>query len=211
MIYQKEQIMRDVRVALDLNMSSEALVGAGDIDTLSLDQVIESKIEEGVRRVHLSAPVWMLESGHHFGDSLFWGEEGSGWVLLPDDFLRLVTFRMSDWERGVHRAYACTDPMYARQRSRYKGIRGTCQKPVCVIAVRPEGRVLEFYSCKSRQAEVSEGVYVPEPAFDRHGGVDISERCYRAVVYRVAALVAASFGDAAKAQLYEGLSNDSLG
>lgn len=210
MIYQIEKIKRDVRVALDQNMVSETLFAEGDVDTLSVDEIIESKIIEGVERIHKSAPVYLLESGHHFGESLFWGDRESGWVLLPDDFMRLVVFRMSDWERSVYSAESADSPAYIRRHSRYKGIRGTAQRPVCVLGVRPEGKVLEFYSCRSEEAEVSEGVYLPYPRIDAGGGVDISERCYGAVVYMIAALAVATYGDTAKTQLFMELSKSAL-
>lgn len=198
MIYQLSKILQDVRVCLDQNMESEPLVLVGDIDTLSLDEIIRSKILEAVERVHLAAPNHLLEGGHNFGHAVYWRELCSGWVLLPKDFLRLVVFEMDDWERAVYTAYSVLDPEYEKQRSRFKGIRGTSQKPVCVIGLRPEGRVLEFYSCKSEEAKVSRAVYIPYPRIDLDGGVDISERCYTAVVYTAAGLTLLSCGESEK-------------
>ena len=70
--------MRDVRIALDQNNTSEQLLADGDIDTLSLDEIVRSKILEAVRRVHTEAPPYMLESGHDFGDELYWADKNSG-------------------------------------------------------------------------------------------------------------------------------------
>lgn len=191
--------MQDVRICIDQNMMSDALVESGDIDTLALDEIIKSNILEAVQRVHLEAPNYLLECGHNFGDAVYWRELESGWVLLPQDFLRLVVFEMDDWEQAVYHAISTDDPEYEKQRSRFKGIRGTPQKPVCVLAVRPEGKVLEFYSCKSNEAQVSRAVYIPYPSIDPDGGVDISERCYEAVVYTIAALVLTTYGEEGKA------------
>ena len=201
MIYQIDKIMQDVRVCLDQNTTSGSLVDSGDIDTLSLDEIIKSKILEAVERVHLNAPSYLLEGGHNFGDAIYWRELESGWVLLPQDFLRLVVFEMSDWERAVYTAISTDDPDYEKQRSRFKGVRGTAQKPVCAIAIRPEGRVLEFYSCKSTDAQVSRAMYIPYPEIDEYGGVDISERCYKAVVYTVASLTLITLGEAEKGNM----------
>lgn len=198
MIYQIDKIMQDVRICIDQNMTSDALVAIGDIDTLSLDEIIKSKILEAVERVHLQAPNLLLEGGHNFGDAVYWRELESGWVLLPPDFLRLVVFEMDDWEQAVYQAISTDDPEYEKQRSRFKGIRGTAQRPVCVIAVRPEGRVLEFYSCKSTDAQVSRAIYMPYPSIDENGGVDISERCYKAVVYTTAGLTLITCGEVEK-------------
>lgn len=199
MIYQIDKIMQDVRVCIDQNMTSEALIESGDIDTLALNDIIRSKIIEAVQRVHSDAPNYLLEGGHNFGDAVYWKEMESGWVLLPADFLRLVVFEMDDWEQAVYTAISTDDPDYEKQRSRFKGIRGTPQRPVCAIAIRPEGRVLEFYSCKSEDAQVSRAMYLPYPKIDENGGVDISERCYNAVVYTAAALTLISCGEGEKA------------
>lgn len=198
MIFQIDKIMQDVRICLDQNMSSNALIESGDIDTLSLDEIIKSKILEAVQRVHRDAPNYLLEGGHNFGDAVYWRELECGWVLLPKNFLRLVVFEMDDWEQAVYQAISTDDPEYEKQRSRFKGIRGTAQRPVCAIAIRPEGRVLEFYSCKSKNAKVSRAIYIPYPKIDEDGGVDISERCYNAVIYTAAGLTLLTCGETEK-------------
>lgn len=199
MIYKLTEIARDVRIAMDQNMTSEQLIATKDIETLSLEDIIRSKIVEAVRRVETAAPVHFLEEGHNFGDAVYWGDLESGWVLLPDDFMRLIAFRMSDWERTVHAAISVDDPLYAKQSSRYKGIRGNVQKPVCAIVNRAEGKALEFYSCNSEEAYVSCASYLPYPYIDEDDGIDICERCYTAVIYTVAALVLTTYGEADKA------------
>jgi hypothetical protein len=194
MVYKIEVVERDVRIAIDENKTSEQLIGDEDIDTLSLDETIRSKIEEAVRSVGLSAPAHLLEEGHTFDDSIFWESDGSGWILLPDDFMRLIAFRMSDWERTCYNAISVDDPLYDLQSSRYKGIRGNVQKPVCAIVNRPEGKALEFYSSNSEDAYVKRASYIPYPEIDDSGGIDISERCYTAVVYTIASLVLTAYG-----------------
>lgn len=201
MVYQLERILEDVRIALDQNGANETLLSEGDEDTLSLDELIRSKVLEGVDRVHSMAPYNKLELGHNFADEnlLYWeGNDTCGWVLLPDDFLRLVVFQMSDWERAVYKPIYTDDPSYPIQRGRVKGLRGTAQRPVCVIAMRPEGNTLEFYSCKSHEAEISKAVYIAYASVDEDGGVDISERCYESVVYTIGALTLMSCGEAEK-------------
>lgn len=194
MVYRLEEIERDVRTAIDENRTSEQLITDGDVETLSLNDIIRSKIEEAVRRVETTAPVHYLEEGHVFGDAIYWESNGSGWILLPDDFMRLVAFRMSDWERTCYMAISADDPTYDLQSSRYKGIRGNVQKPVCAIVNRAEGKALEFYSCDSEEAYVKRASYIPYPSIDEDDGIDISERCYTAVVYTTAALVLTAYG-----------------
>lgn len=210
MIYKINRIVSDIKVAIDQNSDSGQLLLDGDIDTLSLDEIIRSKIEEAGRRVETSAPTHLLEEGHIFGNAIFWEKNGCGWVLLPDDFMRLIAFRMSDWERTVYAAISVDEPKYKKQSSRYKGIRGNTQKPVCAIVNRAEGKALEFYSCDSEDAQIVRSSYLPYPEIDEAGGIDISERCYSAVVYAAAALVLATYGDADKASVMTELSKSFL-
>lgn len=205
MVYQVNRVVADVRRVLDQDNMVDVLIGEGDAETLLLDDIMRSKIVEAVDRVHSAAPYWLLEQGHNFGGlsgSVYWGDQESGWVLLPEDFLRLVVFEMSDWERPVYTPISTDDPRYARQRCRVKALRGTSQRPVCAVGVRPEGRVLEFYSCKSEEASITKAVYIPCAAVDGNGGVDISERCYDAVVYMTAALTMTACGEGDKAKSY---------
>lgn len=195
-VYLLDEIAKDVRIAIDQNMQSETLVDFGDVDTLSLNDIIKSKIVDAVKRIHSTAPSYLLDGGHNFGDAIYWKELESGWCLLPEDFMRLVVFQMDDWERAVYHAISEDDEEYQKQSSRFKGVRGTPQKPVCAIAIRPEGRVLEFYSCKNTDAMVSRAVYLPYPKVDKDNGIQICERCYQAVVYTIASLVLITYGSA---------------
>ena len=124
--------------------------------------------------------------------------------------MRLVVFQMDDWERPVYHAISEDDEEYEKQSSRFKGIRGTAQKPVCAIAIRPEGRVLEFYSCKSTDAMVSRAVYLPYPKIDDYGGVQICERCYQAVIYTIASLVLTTYGNADQSKALSELAKSAL-
>lgn len=210
MIFKVSDIIREVRVCIDQNKTSDSLFESGDIETLALDEIMRQKIPEAVRRVHTDAPTYLLESGHGFGDAVFWGDLESGYVILPDDFMRLIMFRMSDWERTVYTAISTEDEEYEKMSSRFKGIRGTAQKPVCAIALRPEGKVLEFYSCKSESAYVSKATYLPYPKVDGDGGIDICERCYTAVIYTAAALVLTTYGEMQKASALSELAKTAL-
>lgn len=186
---------RDVRIAVDMNRESTPLLLDGDTETTSFDDIIYAKLTDAVRMVEMEAPLNLLEQGHQFGDNVVWGEDGKGWILLSDDFMRLVVFKMSDWRHSVSEAITQDDPKYSRQWSRWKGICGNPEKPVVAIVNRAEGNVLEFFSCHDDTATVEQAVYVPLPRIDLDGGIDVSEKCYKAAVYRAAALALASIGD----------------
>lgn len=226
MFFSLSKIERDVRVCLDENVTNTELLSAGDIETLSLNDIIRSKVTEAVRRVHLAAPVEMLESGHNITGDIKWMDKGSGYILLPDDFMRLVVFEMSDWERPVFTAIGATHPDYKRQRSRFKGIRGNAQRPVVAVLNKGEGVAdvvyltkdsiglrLEFYSSNDNAATVKRAVYIPEPYIRKEGtteGVDASATCYEAIVYMCAALVCETYGEREKSASLSALSNSYL-
>lgn len=211
MIYQVGKIVSDVRVAIDNNFKEESLIKELDEDTLSLDELIVSKIEESAKRVLTGAPVHLLEGGKEIEDAIYWNSDNrTGWILLPDDFLRLIVFRMSDWERPVYEAITAEDPRYQLQFSRCNGIKGTPQKPVVAIVSRREGLVMEFFSCKSTESEVENGYYLTIPKIDRHGGIDLPERCYRAVVYTIASMVLLTLGQNELASILSEISKQIL-
>lgn len=210
MVYEILQIARDVRIAIDENNTSEQLIADEDIDTLSLNDILRSKVVEAVRRVVTEAPVHLLEGGNQFGDEIFWRNNGSGWIALPENFMRLLIFKMSDWERPVYEPITAADPQYQLQFSRYKGLRGNPQKPVVAIVSRAEGRALELFSCKNDSATVEQAVYIPFPKVDRYGGIEIPERCYMSVVYQAASLVLATIGQSELSQVMSDLSKQLL-
>ena len=196
MIVQATQMAKAVRVAIDMNKGSEPLLNEENCDTLTLDEIIYSKLADAVRLVESEAPLSLLESGHDFGEcDTYIGEDGKGFIILPNDFMRLISFRMSDWRRTVCETISESAPEYALQSSRFKGICGSPEKPVVAIVRRSEGLVLEFYSCRDNSATVAQAAYLPYPRIDMDGGIDVAEGCYRAAVYRTASLALASVGE----------------
>ena len=195
MVVRVDKMTRDVRVAIDLNHNNAPLLMEDETDTLSFDEIIHAKLTDAARMVEMEAPLHLLEQGHQFGESVTWLDGGRGWTLLPDDFMRLVWFKMSDWAYGVSDAITPEDAKYSRQWSRWKGVCGNPERPVVAIVNRSAGNVLEFFSCHDDTAVVEHAVYIPVPRIDLDGGIDVSEKCYKAAVYRAGSLALASIGD----------------
>lgn len=199
MEYNVTDIQRDVRIALNENDASDKLAEFGDVDTLSLDELIKSKIVDAVRAVELQAPLSLLDRGEPFAKKIWWEDEvgvGKGYIQLPDDFMRLVTFQMSDWSHAVTTAITEESPLYARQGSRYGGIRGNPQNPVVAVIHHPTGLVLEFWSCMAGEGvSVHKARYIPIPRITSDDRIDISEKLVQSVVYYAAYLTAQSLGD----------------
>lgn len=218
MEYQIKDIIREIRIALDQNMSSAALVALGDVDTLSIEDLVNSKIEDAARAVVMSAPLAFLGTGKAFGDTVGWDMQagyGSGHIVLPDDFLRLIVFQMSDWSMPVTLAIDATSPLYSRQRSRYAGVRGNPQRPVVAIVSQPIGKVLEFFSCEQGEhVYIRMARYAPLPkryTIDDEDVIDLPEKLLRPVVYYAAYLVSLSTQQAEQAAKFLGVCQELLG
>lgn len=213
MEYPVSELLKDVRIAIDQNSVGEQLIIVSDLETLNLNEIITNKIVDAVNTVEKSAPLHLLDTGVPFGDSLGWEQTigiGMGYTMLPDDFLRLLTFQMSDWAIPVHEAIQEDSLQYHLQKSRYPGIRGCPQRPVCALVLYPVGHVLEFYSCVGGgDVYIKRARYLPQ-AVVANDKVRICEKCYRAVVYYLAGLVCSSYGGKDQAELLFELSKSLL-
>lgn len=213
-----EDLITAAKVAIDENVSSEPLAALGDLDTLTLDEIIRSKIEDAARLVEEGAAHYLLDAGKPFGASVEWESQegyGAGRVKLPDDFMRLVTFRMSDWYKPVTEAITEEHPLYLQQSSRYAGVRGNPERPVVAITHGAAGQVLEFYSCQAGPGVcVRTARYLPLPKIYKDGGkeyIDLCPKLQRAVVYRLASMACAIVGHSELAALLLGTSNELAG
>lgn len=204
MIYKVADLVREVRIAIDKNNSSAPLAALiDDVDTLSIDKLIESKIEDAARAVTVNAPRQLLDSGKGFSTAVAWSSSKTkhwGFTSLPEDFLRLVTFQMSDWSYPVVEAITETDPTYKQQNSRFAGIGGNPQRPVVAIVQHPIGLILEFYSCTSNDVAIKIARYIPIPRIESEH-IGISEKLFDAVVYYCAYLVLTSLSEVEQAKL----------
>lgn len=203
MQYNVPDIVKDVRVVLDRNMSSSALAALGDIDTLSLDEIVKSKIIDSVRTVEMEAPLVRLGPGIPFGESIAWDTQegiGSGYVLLPPDFLRLIAFQMTDWKRAVYEAITPADPKYQLQHSQFPGIKGNPEKPVVALVNKPIGMALEFFSCMGGQGTaIAIASYMPEPRIIEEK-IHIPHLLKEAAVYHAAYLTAVTMEETEQAE-----------
>lgn len=90
--------------------------------------------------------------------------DGTGYVVLPEDWYLLYAFRMKGWKRSVYRCAEEGDGVAKMQSWEYA--RGTMWKPVCVLEVELSGeekrRRLHYYSLpRGKEHEVEIALYVP--------------------------------------------------
>lgn len=157
---------------------------------LSIDKYISMKLPEAIASVLSIAPVYMTEAiDIRSVLKPVKNEDGSGRVFLPEDLLRMISFKMKGWSRPVTHFIDTQHPLYAFQNNQH--MRGNCLKPVCVLTVADDGcAALDYYSLPSavKVHEIESALYVPFPA-EKEGGFDIHVRLIPSVSYTCAAII----------------------
>ncbi len=73
--------------------------------------------------------------------------EGRVVIPLPDDFLSLLSIRLSGWERPVREVLQPSNWLYRLQAMRWTGLRGSPSRPLAFFTVNEEGHpALELFS-----------------------------------------------------------------
>lgn len=104
---------------------------------------VDEFIDEAARWVVRAVPLRALGEGSEIPIEGFKAEaDGSGSIVLPSDFSRLIRFRIKGWSRPVLVPIYDTDPRYAQQFNPV--LRGGEAKPVAVIC--ENSCKLEYYS-----------------------------------------------------------------
>lgn len=203
-------VIREVKIILDENIT-EVSVLTDDPDQLQMEGHIRARIIDAVRAIHEAADSSMLDDGLLIPlevagqPTIQVNPDGTGYVALPDDFMRLVIFKMTKWKRPVVFAISDTDPRYFLQKSRFVGIRGGIDKPVCAITTGEASKVLEFYSLPAGEADhsVEKHRYLPLPTIEENDTIKMCRKLVRPIYYQCAALVALSLKDQSSANLFE--------
>lgn len=130
-------------------------------DENSMDTIIESMLDESAREVLLKAPVQRLTVTSASPSPVKSGvDKTAGYLQMPDDFLRLVSLRMSDWQRPVVQPAVQGDALAMRQHNKF--IKGGPARPVGVIGRNSQGIILEYYSTLAAEHSVAEFLYIKQ-------------------------------------------------
>ena len=97
-----EELVEAVRVTLDENQVESEYLATGT-DNMELDEIIRAKLVYAVRSILEMCPVGMMEAEEmDLPDTAqLPTDDGSGSIVLPEDFLRLVNFKLKSWNRAV--------------------------------------------------------------------------------------------------------------
>ena len=184
-------LVRDVRVAMDENVTDDGLQLLREVNTLTLDELISHQVETAAQLVLSGANVELLEGGKSFlGSSVSFLGRGIGRV----HFLRFLYFRMSDWDYGVTDYIVPEDRRYAVQFGRWAGLRGSPHRPVVALVPSDGGMSLEFFSSSG---SVAEARYVAKPRLQGAGDdcvMDFPLMLKDALVNEAAALACQKLG-----------------
>ncbi len=157
MINQEDIINYCLRVLGEVNPMMDD--GSDTNNALPIEDLISRFIETGLNESIGILPDKYLSYLEIPGDIVSM-QDGSGYIILPDDFTERICFKMGGWRRTVRRAIWEDSPLYSLQKS--KATRGGVNRPVCAIVRKGDGHVLEYYSLPAfvRNPVVEEKMYV---------------------------------------------------
>lgn len=220
--YKLSDLVKKVRVVMDKDMTSTALTGLGDVDTLSVNDIIKDSIPRAIRFILQSAPLYLIdtstdgtaaakESSTTVNNvtttkaNLTLSAQGDGYVgkfKLPDDFLRLVSVRMESWKRNA-RGITEDDEEYSQQLSVFAGIRGNASNPIAAVVQGSDGLYMELYSCTQKDT-LQWFRYIAMPDIDTsndgsdasktEADISIPTKLVDAIIYLAASLAFESLG-----------------
>jgi predicted transposase len=122
-------------------------------------RVIDELLDESALEVLLKAPFYRLNvtSATVTAKEEYKGSK-IGTITLPTDFLRLVSFSMSDWQQPVTSFAIQGDEIAKKQANKY--LRGGVAKPVAVLSKNSSGYSATYYSTNAETHSVTEFLYI---------------------------------------------------
>ena len=191
MVFEIRRLCRRVLEILDENREQDDFLRESDDATLRLLDMAESALEGAARVVTRECSTRLLETGHRLeGSFVPLPRQGGARLLLPDDFLRLVSMGGEGWEREPDVVEAGSEA-YRIACCGIPGVGGSKEKPVIATLWRPEGMVLEAFPFPGEDWWAT---YQPEPLRDRDGGLDIPSGVKEAVCWWTAGIVSQELG-----------------
>jgi len=185
---------------------AETMSAGGSTLTLS-DQLIIFGPEGGVKNVIVqTAPTtsWSVTVTSGEPSQSLDLEYYKYFLVLPNDFMRLITLQMSDWARPIQTLVNEDSAEYRKQTNPY--LRGTNTKPIGALVHQNGIPVAELYSCTSNVATMMYGQYVPEPSLEDYNDDKIVSICSPLeypCLNQITAEVLRGIGRAQEAALYD--------
>lgn len=106
---------------------------------------VDEQLPIAANEVLLSAPIHKLSANKKEGAELSTSNSnGVCTIILPDDFLRLVMVKLTEWNIPVSIPISVDHPLYRYQYNKYT--RGHQDKPVVAYVDKADAKILECYS-----------------------------------------------------------------
>lgn len=133
----------------------------------------------------LSSPLDSLSDWKSFSGSFKMDDNGVVTFSLPDDFLRLVSIRMSDWQTPVSLIIPMDSDKGKCQKSIWNGIRGTPSRPVVMEDFSSTGqRCLKLFT-SGKNATLEIFLYMTRPVIDSSDSIEIPDRLYHSLLSQI--------------------------
>lgn len=158
-----EEMVRMVMRIMDENPDAEGSEVSFGSPAHSLQGRIRELLPAVAEEVVRTAPRAAIDEMLEFTAEAEWLAPGHGVVALPQDFCRLVSFRMSDWKRAVTVAVPYDSPQYQLRFTPTRLRAGVRSAPAVSLVPRSAGIALEFIGSSEPWAYVEYAAYLPIP------------------------------------------------
>lgn len=100
-------------------------------ETVSLNFPVDAFLLEAINQTLLNAPLRMAGNIVDFSSTqIVNNSDGSGTIKLPENFMRLVEFKMQGWQRSVYETYAPNDNIVMKQQ--FSTTRAGTARPIVI-------------------------------------------------------------------------------
>lgn len=167
---ERTALINKVKTRIDeVCASGDTIVEVGVENTKPYDSIIGELLDESAIEVLLKAPFYRLNvtsatiTCNVLGTKMITANsiqgngaktvpvsvKNAGRAKLPTDFLRLVSFKMTEWKQPIDNLYMPSDEMAKRQANIHT--RAGVVKPVGVLKKLADGYAIDYYSVSSEQ------------------------------------------------------------
>ena len=122
-----------------------------DENELVADTTIDGFLDKAAEEILLKVPLSLITPAELSLTGATTNADGSGQVLVPSDYLRLHSFKQTEWKEAVTKTITEQDPKFKLQK--FTTTRGKPSKPVVVDMYYKKSssvvRILRWFSIKS--------------------------------------------------------------
>lgn len=156
-------------------------------DTLLLDRYISELLPEAILFIQMNRKKGVL-NGKNFADcKVSEISEGKGVIVLPEDYVRLVSLKLDVWKKPCFTVSEPGSPTDNAQHNKY--MQAGKYSPVCVEVPTTEGAQLNVYPVTTNTEPTVEYL-IYESRYDSSKGLaTTNESLIQAVAYQCAGLV----------------------